>query len=257
MPKPSTPRGHPKETPEQASAPGDPPVRKIAKPSTPRCGASNRQGNPCGNAAGFKTDHPGEGRCHLHGGKSPVKHGRYARIKRPRIRELIEEYRADPDPLNVLPEVELLRALITDFVERYDENSEALIRWSRTFDREYQAAREVAALMERDPDDVDPLSIRPSKPDKVIDILSVATFIGQISSIVDRIRKARETQTFSMATIDKLWEAQSAHLMQASQEVIDDPALRESLLTAVAYRWGTINLAALASGRPAEGEGTD
>ncbi len=244
---------------------GTPPRRQRGvKPTTregreklPICGARTRAGTPCQRAAGHGTDHVGEGKCKLHGGLSPVKHGRYSTINRPRIRDLLEVYRSDPDPLNVLPEVELLRALVTDFVERYDENSDALVRWSRTFDRAYHAAREMAIEMERDPDEIDPLSIIPSRPDKVIDILSVGQFITQISSIVDRIRKARETQTFSMATIDKLWESQSAHLMQAAQEVISDPALRESLLTAVAHRWGTINLAALASGRPAEGEGQD
>lgn len=244
---------------------GTPPIRKPGvKPTTregreklPTCGATTRAGTPCQRAAGHGTDHVGQGRCRLHGGAAPVKHGRYATINRPRIRDLIEVYRADPDPLNVLPEVELLRALVTDFIERYDENTEALIRWNRTFDRAYHSARAMAIDMERDPDEIDPLDIVPSRPDKVVDILAAGQFITQISNIVDRVRKARETQTFSMATIDKLWEAQSAHLMQASQEVIHDSALRESLLTAVAQRWGTINLAALASGRPAEGESED
>lgn len=36
-----------------------------------KCGATNRQGEPCGNPAGFKTPHPGWGNCHNHGGSSP------------------------------------------------------------------------------------------------------------------------------------------------------------------------------------------
>ncbi len=36
----------------------------------PRCGGLTAQARPCKNWAGFKTDHVGEGRCHLHGGKS-------------------------------------------------------------------------------------------------------------------------------------------------------------------------------------------
>jgi hypothetical protein len=32
------------------------------------CGASNRNGDPCGLPAGWGTDHPGEGRCKHHGG---------------------------------------------------------------------------------------------------------------------------------------------------------------------------------------------
>ena len=36
-----------------------------------RCGGTNRRGQPCGNAAGFKTPTPGYGNCHFHGGSSP------------------------------------------------------------------------------------------------------------------------------------------------------------------------------------------
>ena len=82
------------------------------------CGATTRAGRPCKNKAGYKTDHVGQGRCHLHGGLNPIKHGRYSRIKRSRIRELIDEYRNDPQPLDLLEEVLLLRALLTDYVER-------------------------------------------------------------------------------------------------------------------------------------------
>jgi len=35
------------------------------------CGGKNRKGAPCGNSAGYKTDHPGAGNCHFHGGSSP------------------------------------------------------------------------------------------------------------------------------------------------------------------------------------------
>jgi hypothetical protein len=38
----------------------------------PKCGAKGKTtGNPCRNPAGFKTDHVGAGRCHLHGGGTP------------------------------------------------------------------------------------------------------------------------------------------------------------------------------------------
>ena len=41
-----------------------------AAPSA-KCGGTNRQGEHCGNASGYKTDHPGSGNCHFHGGSSP------------------------------------------------------------------------------------------------------------------------------------------------------------------------------------------
>jgi uncharacterized protein YutE (UPF0331/DUF86 family) len=39
---------------------------------TETCGATNRNGEPCGLPAGWGTDHVGEGRCKLHGGQSPT-----------------------------------------------------------------------------------------------------------------------------------------------------------------------------------------
>ena len=52
------------------------------------CRAKTRAGTPCRRPAGWGTDHPGEGRCKLHGGKSPrgllhprYKHGKYAKYE--------------------------------------------------------------------------------------------------------------------------------------------------------------------------------
>ncbi len=54
----------------------------------PPCGAKTRAGTPCRRPAGWGTDHVGEGRCKLHGGRSlrgflhpRYKHGRYAQYE--------------------------------------------------------------------------------------------------------------------------------------------------------------------------------
>lgn len=58
------------------------------------CGARTRAGTPCQLPAGWGTDHPGSGRCKLHGGASPgppkgnrnaVKHGLYEQVIRERL----------------------------------------------------------------------------------------------------------------------------------------------------------------------------
>ncbi|HEY5085931.1 MAG TPA: HGGxSTG domain-containing protein, partial [Gemmatimonadaceae bacterium] len=93
------------------------------------CAAKTRSGTPCRNAAGFKTDHVGQGRCRFHGGCNPVKSGRYSKINRTRIRDLIEAHAADDAPLDTLPELAAARALFQDFLERYDENHDAVLAW--------------------------------------------------------------------------------------------------------------------------------
>lgn len=54
------------------TAPAGVAIEAPASPSPARrCGAKNRRGVPCGNPRGFKTSHPGTGRCTFHGGSSP------------------------------------------------------------------------------------------------------------------------------------------------------------------------------------------
>lgn len=237
-------------------------------PKTPRCGAKNREGNPCGNPAGFKTDHPGVGRCHLHGGRSPAPTGRYSKINRKRLQELILEYQDDPDPLNLLSEVTLLRALLTEFIERFDEQDTMLTRWNLSFEKGFLSAwqdwwrDQQAAMLERDDDLTaetfermpDPMEFLPSKPLRMADITEVSGLIGQVGSMVDRIHKHARGKTFDMATIDRLWTAMSAHLTQSMLEVIEDDSLRQRLHASVAEKWGTISLAELASRSAEPGE---
>lgn len=41
-------------------------------PESGKCGGKTRSGGKCKNAAGFKTSHPGRGRCAHHGGNTPT-----------------------------------------------------------------------------------------------------------------------------------------------------------------------------------------
>lgn len=93
----------------------------------------------CAQVAGWGTDHVGQGRCKLHGGSTPIKHGRYSVIERDSIRDLADHFLEDEAPLDVLPELAQVRALLTDFVNRYGEIVDALCEWNRL---ESQAARQ-------------------------------------------------------------------------------------------------------------------
>lgn len=104
--------------------------RRMGPVSTPRCGGTAKStGKPCGNPAGFKTDHPGVGNCRFHGGLSPVKHGRYSLIKRDSLRAIADAMADDPNELDIMPEVRQARALYIDYINRYDEFSTALLAW--------------------------------------------------------------------------------------------------------------------------------
>lgn len=91
------------------------------------------RGKYCKSIAGRGTDHPGKGRCKNHGGATPVRSGLYSVIRRPRIAELIAHFETAEDPLSTFPELFAGRALFTDWVERYDEITGALLAWHASF----------------------------------------------------------------------------------------------------------------------------
>jgi hypothetical protein len=87
---------------DQARDAGSNPFERL-----PRCGAKNRRGGTCGRIGNARN-----GRCHLHGGRSPgaprgERNGRWrggfhtpeARAERSRLRELIRQMRETMDEL--------------------------------------------------------------------------------------------------------------------------------------------------------------
>lgn len=105
--------GAPHGTPEPLASAFDP-----TRGGT-RCGAKKKQGTGyCARSAGYNTDHLGEGKCHLHGGATPIKHGRYSKVKRKDLREIVAELEQDPDPLDLTPDLHMMRALWRSLVDK-------------------------------------------------------------------------------------------------------------------------------------------
>lgn len=81
----------------------------------------------CSNRAGFGTDHPGEGRCKLHGGSSlsGVNHGMYKHGRRSGAlpRRLLADFQqaaVDPELMSLRGDIALIDARITDLLKRVD-----------------------------------------------------------------------------------------------------------------------------------------
>lgn len=204
------------------------------KPTThdsSRCGAVKRQGGgACGRPAGWGTEHVGSGRCKLHGGNNPVKHGRYSQITRPRLKELIEQFGADPDPMNLLPEVVLLRALVQDYIERYDAFTGALIDWHESWKDTGQG----------------------KKPQQVVDILSAGKFIADIGGLVDKIHKQRAEGTVTMEAVGHHLEKMGMEVVAAVQEAIADADTRTATLAAIDRRWQSLQFERKPGGKGTE-----
>jgi hypothetical protein len=224
--------------------------------TVPKCGAKTRSGGTCGQKAGWGTDHVGEGRCKLHGGRNPVKHGRYSKITRPRLKQLIDDFSADSDPLDITHELHLLRALVLDYVERYDGFTDALIAWHASFGEEYRKAygiwrermirlTENGDWQEVEPEDLphppDPREYE-NKPRQVTDILAVGTFVDKITRIVERIERMRQEGTITLATLERVLEQVGVELVATLREEVEDEAVRTRILNSFQERWGSVRL---------------
>ena len=206
-------------------------TRKQAKPHA-KCGAQLKRGKGrCTKAAGWRTDHPGQGRCYLHGGATPIKHGRYSAIKREGLQERIDRFRADPDPLNLADEVALLRAFLEDFIDRWDAiygPDGALIAWHESFNTN---------------------SENPApKPRQMPDFATLTVLVDRVGKMVERVHKMRNEGAITLLTLNRIIEQMGADLVAAIQEIELDQAQGSKLLDAVESRWNSIRLDARAGG---------
>lgn len=219
----------------------------------------------CRARAGSGTDHVGTGRCRHHKGNAPIKTGRYSSITRPRIRELLDEFDADPQPMNLEPEVKLLRALLTDWVERYDQLTDAVLAWHQSYGPAYEEAvkdwqKAYGAWRERmtdiyesgwqdtpedelpqPPEPPDPL-YHMNKPRQMLDITAAAGLVDKVGRMVERIEKIRSEGTITLETLDRVLEQLGVEVVKAAREEVADGASRAALLKAVERRWASIRV---------------
>jgi hypothetical protein len=107
-------------------------------------------------------------------------------ITRPSVQQRLDELaRLDHDVMDLAPELHLLRALLVDYLERYEAMSEALLAWHASFQRE----------------DATP------KLRQILDVADASRLIVDISRIVERIHKIKAQSPLSLETFRKLMEA--------------------------------------------------
>ena len=195
--------------------PGQQPTTRAGRAKLSTCGAKNRAGDPCQRPAGWGTDHPGEGRCKLHGGVGQKPSLRYTEINAsPRLRQLIDEFAVDDDPMDLLPELTLLRALVQDYVERHDRVTAALLAWHES----YAAGKEDA------------------KPRQLPDILQVGNFLDKIGSLVKNINAQKKEGMIPLAVFARMLPKVGLALIEATREVQLNEDQRDALLSAFERR---------------------
>lgn len=189
-----------------------------------KCGAKAKgTGKPCRRPQGWGTDHPGAGRCKLHGGATPIKHGRYSGIQREDFKARIDRFLADPDPLDLSSEVALLRAFLEDFVDRWDVifgPDGALLAWHESFHTGEGVPR----------------------PRQMPDFATLTVLVDRVGKMVERIHKMKTEGAISMATLMRVAEQMGADLVSAINEQGIPRDQSDKLLRAVEARWRSIRL---------------
>ena len=189
-------------------------ISKTNQISGPFCDARLRslgfKDQRCRNPAGARTDHHGQGRCYLHGGRSVKKSGRYSTIDHERFREKLGQLEAiEQDVMDLVPEVQLLRTLVIDYVERYEDYHAALLAWHAD-------------------------STKTSKPRKVLDIADAGNLIEKIGRTVHRIHQIHSTGSITLDTFKRGGESMG---IVVAKHVEDKPTL-----DAIEIEWSELAL---------------
>jgi len=91
------------------------------KKSYETCGAKTRAGTPCKKPAGWGTNHKGVGKCKLHGGATPIKHGLYSKYTNHRLADMIDKLSNDDELLNLRKTIALQQSLILNILDKVEE----------------------------------------------------------------------------------------------------------------------------------------
>lgn len=173
---------------------------------------------------------------------------RYGRVNAPRLRELLDEMAADPDPMDLRPEAELVRALIIDYIERYESFTEALLSWHESFSDEHRQRvldywAENRSLPEEERDQAgEPTPVGAGKPRQILDVSSAGGLVVQLTRVVETISKQRQEGTITLEALNSILEQLGLHVVQAAQEAVPNADNRSALIRSVERRWGQVVL---------------
>jgi ABC-type branched-subunit amino acid transport system ATPase component len=177
------------------------------------------------------------------------------------MRSLIEQHEADPDPLNIFPELAAARALFQDFIERYDRFTDAIVAWHQSYqanarplskekaERLVEIVDQYEELISSEDDLTDrqqknletarefARSLTESsnnKPIQILDIADAYRIVSEVTKIVERIERIRSANAIS--------RPEMARVMQEMARVVQTFISDEQTLEQIKGGWLSIRL---------------
>lgn len=198
------------------------------------CGARTKsdapgrtKGKPCTRAKGERTNHPGQGRCWLHGGGSISLTGIYATTQSIVLREAIKKIRESGiDPMDLSPEAELLRALVTTFVDRHELLQVQLNTWHESWQEPYKAIlnpQSTPEEIERAIADLRSVTTAHRPRRDPVDLESASRLASEVGKMVERIHKIKQTSAVTFEAVHLLLERMGLVLLKhvKDKDVVD------------------------------------
>lgn len=185
---------------------------------------------------------------------TPSKHGRYSNIKSERLLKALEAVRAEQgDVLDLTPDVEMLRALFVDFIERYDENTTALLAWYESYELRrlppsermllalQTVVTEYDGIVMEDPDSA-PARVKQDledvkklldalrapdtgRPRHVLDIADAKGILAEVGRMVEKIEKIRSANAISRPELNRIYQ----EMWRAVDAEVDDDATKRKI----------------------------
>lgn len=237
------------------------------KKQVKRCGAKTREGGECKLKAGQGTEHPGYGRCKYHGGNTPAHKAAAAReaataetpveelLDNEDLQQLVARIKQRGDITDLSEELALARAVAIDFVNRAEEIENALLRWSASWDKDFQSLtaalvdeiriaeaeedwERYGKLIKKVPD---PLRFL-DRPRKVLDLSESVKLFKDVSQIVHTIVQHQETGSIPARDVEALLVEIANVTSRTVREHVSDVPTRAGLLAALERAFAEIRL---------------
>jgi phage FluMu protein gp41 len=182
-------------------------TKDVVKPRTGKCnypiGARFCKAN-----AGARTAHPGTGYCAEHDNKGYDPIHRYRGLKQHSIASKMEKLNGiEQNVFDLVPEIQLLRGMLMDYIERFYEFQEALHAWHF----------EVG-----------------TRPKTAMDIIEVSKLIESVSRLIERHHRIESKESISLETFRRVTEAMGI--------IVAKHVRSGNILEAIEKDWSTLSL---------------